>query len=238
MAVWLTGDTHGFHNLKQRLSQFTHVNGRGEDTLIVLGDFGLLWNRNEYGEQVKAIENFIKKYLPRFTLAFVAGNHENYDLIANLKQEQRWGNMVGKVSENIYHLKTGRIYQIEGESYAVYGGALSIDKHNRIEGKSWWAAEIPSNKEYQDMIESFYLANMEVDYFLTHTMAENEIHLIDKYAFTNKINDPVTHDIKVMKRNIKINKFHAFGHFHIDKDLIESDKIRAFYEDIQEVKRV
>lgn len=234
MAVWLTGDTHVFNNLKQRLSQFTHMT-TGNDILIVLGDFGLLWERKEAGRQVKAIQNFIDRYLPGVTLAFVAGNHENYDMIAELKQEQKWGNMVGRVSKDIYHLKTGRIYQIEGESYAVYGGALSIDKQNRVEGKNWWFAEIPSNKEYQDMIESFYVAGMEVDYLLTHTMAEDEMWIIDRYAFTDKFSDPVAHDIKTFKKHIKINKFHAFGHMHVDKDAIEEYKIRAFYEDIEKV---
>jgi len=38
----------------------------------------------------------------------------------------------------------GEVFQIEGKTFAVMGGADLIDKAMRREGKSWWKDEMES----------------------------------------------------------------------------------------------
>lgn len=230
--VVLTGDTHGTQGIRERLSLLKFALPRMKKehlTIIVLGDFGLMLEREEYERDIKLVEERLSR-IENVTLAFLSGNHENFDIVNNLEEVEKWGNKVGYVSENIYHLKTGRVYEIEGETYAIYGGALSIDKYRRIEGVSWWKEEIPSKEENQLFIEEMLARNWEVDYLLTHTAATNEIRLIDMYPFTGKLEDFVARDIQVIKEGIEIRKFHAFGHFHINKNLIEEHKIICLYD--------
>lgn len=217
--IYLTGDTHGVNGVIERL-KIARKKIKGESILIVLGDFGLLWKKDS-GKQIKYVQKYIDKNMPDLTLTFLAGNHENYDLIDNLPIEQKWGDEVGKVSKSIYHLKTGNIYTINNKTYAIYGGGLSIDKHYRKEGISWWAREIPSKEEIDKMVDNFTKYNWKVDYFLTHVAPASEITSVDSDLSELKIQDYVAVDVMNFKKMLTINDFHAFGHLHVDKDLRE-----------------
>lgn len=229
--VILTGDTHGFNGIIERLYSFKHkIKNEGPSILIVLGDFGLMWNEALYDRHVKVISDLIKEIAPNLTLAFLSGNHENFNLIRKLEEVEKWGNKVGYVADNIFHLKTGRVYTIDGETYAIYGGAFSIDRAQRVENVSWWKEEITSAQENQLFREEMFAKNWSIDYLLTHTCATNDIELFDMYPFTGKREDPVARDIQVIKEGIEIRKFHAFGHFHINRNLIEEHKIATMFE--------
>ncbi len=72
--VYLTGDTHG------DLDRFKHGKLRWltkRDTVIVLGDFGFVWDGSK-AEQ-KRLAWLCKR---PYTILFLDGSHENYDLLA------------------------------------------------------------------------------------------------------------------------------------------------------------
>ena len=48
------------------------------------------------------------------------------------------------------------------------GGATSTDKDYRIEGKSWWRAEMPSGEEFYEADKNLMAHNNNVDYVITH----------------------------------------------------------------------
>ena len=71
--VYLTGDTHG------DIDRFKHGKLRWlgkRDTVVVLGDFGFVWDGSR--EEQKKLDWLRKR---PYTLLFLDGSHENYDLL-------------------------------------------------------------------------------------------------------------------------------------------------------------
>ena len=97
--------------------------------MIVLRDFGLFWDNapNEI-----AARNRIGN-LP-FTVLFIDGNHENFNMLFKLPVAKKYGGTVGVGGENLFWLKRGEIYDINGLNIFTFGGALSVDKHMRKAG--------------------------------------------------------------------------------------------------------
>jgi hypothetical protein len=124
MAIYITGDTHG--DFKRFLpSNFPEGDKlTRSDTVIVAGDFGLLWDTN-YSER-EMWTTYSLSNLP-FTIAFICGNHENHARLQKLHKIEMFGAQVGKVAENIFYLRRGEVYTIEGKKFFTFGGALSRD---------------------------------------------------------------------------------------------------------------
>ena len=81
--VYLTGDTHG------ELDRFKHGKLRWlgkRDVVLVLGDFGFVWDGSK-AEQKKL--DWLRKR--PYTLLFLDGSHENYDLLAQYPTVELFG---------------------------------------------------------------------------------------------------------------------------------------------------
>ncbi len=128
MAVYVTGDMHGDKTRFE--NEMLRLNGTlGEpDTLLVCGDFGFVFGYT-YAESRFLTE--LEK-LP-YTIATVLGNHENYPRIYANELVEWNGGRAYKLAENVFALKNGEIYSIEGKSFFVFGGAASID-HSSNDG--------------------------------------------------------------------------------------------------------
>ena len=164
--IYITGDTHG------KLSYFDKARmpfGPG-DKVIVTGDFGFLMERTRAARN--DLEDLAKK---PFEILFIPGNHENYPALAQCPVVERYGAPVVQVRENIYMLRRGEIYTIEGKTFFAFGGAYSIDKDWRLKYESicgipiWFPEELPSPAEYRRGIENLEACGMKVDYVLSHT---------------------------------------------------------------------
>lgn len=66
------------------------------------------------------------------------------------------------------HLMRGEIYDIEDESYFVFGGGESDDHDLRADSKTWWEAEMPTAGEMTHGLENLEAHGNQVDYVLTH----------------------------------------------------------------------
>ncbi|MBP1549185.1 MAG: metallophosphoesterase, partial [Oscillospiraceae bacterium] len=113
MAIYVTGDTHGYY---QQLMDRIMGNGltlTKDDILLVAGDFGFVWNVAEN------IEAFKQLALEPFTVAFVDGNHEEFPLINSFPVTEWNGGKVHRIgtSENIIHLMRGQCFTIEGKTF-------------------------------------------------------------------------------------------------------------------------
>lgn len=118
--VIITGDTHS------DISRLFNLLNKGltkEDIVIVLGDFGVIWNDKE------ATIKYLKKLEDLdFTLAFLDGNHENFNLISELENISYWNNgYAGILPGGVIHLLRGEIYEISNRRIGVCGGANSVD---------------------------------------------------------------------------------------------------------------
>ena len=133
---YITGD---FHSTFEKLSRKRFPEQRemtGENRLFCTGDLGLLWNVTPDGE-----ENYWKTFLNNkaFDIYFVDGNHENFDrLYSESEIVERNGGKMRKISENIYLLLRGEVYEIGGKLYFTMGGGASHD-YDYIVNKSMYS---------------------------------------------------------------------------------------------------
>lgn len=100
MAVYITGDTHGYYQpLMDRLAN-NNCHLTKNDTLIITGDFGFVWSISDY---IDAFKRLAEK---PYTIAFIDGNHEDFPLINSYPVSEWNGGKVHRIgtSENIIHL--------------------------------------------------------------------------------------------------------------------------------------
>lgn len=139
--IYITGDTHGeYDGFLNRLKQYPIAK---DDVVIVCGDFGFVWDSPYH------LCSLEKLNAEPFIIAFVDGNHEDYDLLYTYPIVEWNGGKAHKITENIYYFMRGQRFVIEGKSFFTMGGAYSIDKAMRVEGKSWWKQELPNNEKYK-----------------------------------------------------------------------------------------
>ena len=158
--VYLTGDTHG------DIDRFRHGRLRWlsrRDTVVVLGDFGFVWDGSK-AEQKKL--DWLRKR--PYTLLFLDGSHENYDLLAQYPTVELFGGKVQALGGNVYHVCRGSVLTLEGKKYLCFGGAESQDKEEREPGVNWWPQEMPSDEEYAFCEKTLEENGWQVDYVLTH----------------------------------------------------------------------
>lgn len=219
MSIYLTGDTHG--NLLQRISKKNCIKTNNPilqngDILIVLGDFGHVWNQESWKE-IK----YLNKYLVErgIEVLSVLGNHEGYDIIEQLPQVNLYGGMTYEISSNMHFMKNGELFEIENSKFCVFGGALSVDKIYRKEGKSWWSQEIPSKETMQYFMDNLDKVNTEDYILLTHTTNHEQIKRI-LWSDSPKL-DEVSRFLEFVKYQYKF-KNHYFGHFHENREYGDS----------------
>jgi hypothetical protein len=105
---------------------------------------------------------------------------------------------------SIYHLRRGETYNINNKSFFVFGGGLSIDKHYRIPGKTWWEQEIPDGTEFHYGLDNLEMIDNKVDIVLSHTCPHNIVPIFT--SSNQKFNDQTTHMLEKYMNQIKFNK--------------------------------
>ena len=213
--IYITGDTHGYNDFDKIIQFFKNTKDKvtKNDYLIILGDVACYFD-NEFGDEY--VQGLLHN-LP-CTVLWIDGNHENFNLINKLPITNMF---CGKVQvcqkyPDIIHLMRGQVYTIEGKKFFTFGGGLSIDKARRIEGKSWWKDEMPSNEEYQNGFDNLEFNDWEVDYILTHT-APNFIckQLVN---FMYKGEEELQGYFDKIATNTTFTKW-FFGHWHKDREI-------------------
>lgn len=214
--VFLTGDTHGYID-SQKLFDFAkiHKNLTKNDYMIILGDFGFIF----YPNPDNAKEKYQLKELSElpYTILFIDGNHCNFDRLNSYPVETWNGGKIHRISDSIFHLMRGQVFNIQNKTFFTMGGAQSYDKAYRTEGFDWWKEEVPSYQEVNEMIDNANKVK-NVDCVLTHTCTTNMIPYLIEYS---DMNDP-TNSILDGLDKILTYKHWYFGHWH--KDIINIDK--------------
>ena len=132
--VYLTGDTHG--ELDRFKDGGLRRAGKG-DFVVVLGDFGFVWDGSK-AEQ-KNLDWLRKR---PYTILFLDGSHENYDLLEQYPTEERFGGLVQPLGGNVYHVCRGSVLELP--------------------------QEMPSDEEYARCEAALEANGWQVDYVLTH----------------------------------------------------------------------
>jgi hypothetical protein len=221
MKILLSGDLHGTHDVTRISKRSLRKRGISPEEisyLIVLGDWGVIWNDDRSS---LAEETYLKRWydsMPWETLVLL-GNHEGYDRIETLPWTERHGGQVRQASKRSFILRTGDIYTIGGLKFFIFGGAASVDKDHRIPHKSWWPQEIPNDHDLQRAIRSLEEIRGEIDYVLTHTCpTEMASYLVDQARWLSpKVSDPVCSMLTTLANFATRARQWYFGHFHLDE---------------------
>lgn len=217
--LYITGDTHGKYD--PFLSRLRTYSLSKEDTVIVCGDFGFVWDIPQY-------RYFLAKLTAApFTIAFVDGNHEDFYLLNTFPIINWNGGNVHKIAGNIYHLMRGQCFEIEGKSFFTMGGAYSIDRATRIEGVSWWREELPTDEEYKIAEETLKQCGYTVDYVLTHDIPKFAIY---ELGFSPDENGTkLTEYFDLLYEKMKFKKWFA-GHYHVNR--LVHENLQILFDDV------
>lgn len=158
--IYVTGDLHGDID---RFKDYEYKKLRPGDTLLVCGDFGFIWDGSKKEQQ-----NLDKLAEKKYTIAFVDGCHENFDLLEQYKLGIWNGGKAQQIRPNIYHLMRGQIFTIEDKKIFAFGGGHSSDFEYRYDAGTWWEQEQPTHKEILEAIANLEQNNNTVDYIITH----------------------------------------------------------------------
>lgn len=223
--IYITGDTHGdlscFKNPK--LSKLGE-----KDTLIVCGDFGFFWNP-ENAKEKKNIE-WLKKR--KYTICFVDGAHENFDILNSLPPYRYKGGNAHKLANNIYHLMRGEIFTFEGKTFFVMGGGESEDAFMRVEGESWWEAELPSADELKNGVRNLKETDKTINYILTYEAPTIAKDILRQRTNRNIIITPLNTYLQEILKNVEYMHWY-FGSLHIDLNI--SKKMTAVFDEIIQI---
>ena len=225
--IYITGDTHGHHDF-YKLKAFAdeHSELSLKDYVIIAGDFGGVWDEITLEESLSPYRR-----LP-FTVLFVDGNHENFDLLEKYPVETWNGGKVHKISENIIHLMRGQVYNINGRFFFTFGGATSTDRYMRREGVDWWPREQPSDDDIVEANKNLEKVGFEVDYIITHTCDERALYFPPLSGNCFSVY-PENRLLSYFDEKVKYKHWY-FGHYHLDGDV--NAKKTVLYQDIVEIE--
>lgn len=251
--VFVTGDCHGdFRKFNERSFPIQDELTR-DDIMIICGDFGI-WNDDES-------EKWWLQWLSEksFTIAFVDGNHENFDRLCGdeFPIVDFYGGKAHKIRENIYHLMRGYIFDFEDKSFFCFGGASShdirdgiLDRDNyandkdfysdiklyskqnkifRINHLSWWEQEMPSQEEMDFGLKNLAEHGNKVDYIITHSCPQQ---VASVFSFGRFKPDIITKYFDEIAVNVEFKRWY-FGHLHDNRRII--DKYELLYEQIVQI---
>lgn len=204
--IYVTGDTHG---CIERFKARELKKLRKGDILIICGDFGFIWNRSK-----EERANLKKLMTMDYTIAFLDGCHENFDLLEDYPLMDWNGGKVHKIAHNIVHLMRGQVYTIEGKKIFTFGGGHSQDYEFRHDS-DWWEREQPTHSEILEGIRNLKANDFKVDYILTHEppaslkdcLGVDVFQRIEVHAFFEDV-----------IKTVKYEKW-FFGKCHIDKHI-------------------
>lgn len=166
--IYVTGDIHGDVNrFSDDNLENEGIERTGDDLFIVCGNFCIPFGYPYEKEDRESID-FLEKTGSIY--CFVDGCHDNHTRLKDLPVVKWNGGLVKVVSDSIYYLLRGEIYNLDGSTVLAFGGGISADKEMRQQmGKFWWPEERPSIDDYANLVENVKKYNKRVDYVITHT---------------------------------------------------------------------
>lgn len=235
--IYITGDCHSDYVRFSKENFPEQEDMTKDDYMIICGDFGGVWNMNEESKREKWWLNWLEN--KSYTTLFVDGNHENFDRLNSYPVEEWNGGKVRKIRPSVLHLMRGQVFQLAGKKIFTFGGAASHDisggilepddpdfkakkkeldqdwKPYRINHVSWWAQELPSEKEMQEGIYNLSLHGNKVDFIMSHCCSSSTQALIGEGMYKS---DMLTQYFEQIQQKVTYKKW-FFGHYHDNKNV-------------------
>lgn len=140
MKIGIAGDWHA--NTRFAIHAIPLIAQHLSTPKIILhaGDFGV-WRG--HGQYLKTLNQVLDDHGAQ--LWFVDGNHEDHELLAEVRSGLTTDPLepvpLIPSAPLIYHLPRGYRWTWDDRTWLALGGAVSVDKNYRTEGKDWFEAE-------------------------------------------------------------------------------------------------
>ena len=247
--IWATGDCHG--NFERFRPEYFPEQAQmtKDDVVVVTGDFGGIWFGDARDDEaLGCLES-----LP-FTLAFVDGNHENYDALAAYPQAEWHGGRVRTIRPSVLMLERGQVFDLGGRMFFAMGGASSHDIRDgilepdnpdyerklrqlnaagalfRVNHRSWWKEELPSEDEYETARKTLNQAGWDVDYIITHCCPSSVQDTFSRGLYQR---DALTDFFDEIRERCRF-QYWFFGHYH--ENMVVEKRFAMLYEQIIRLK--
>lgn len=215
--IYLTGDTHREQDIFKINPDDAFPIGKtltSHDYVIICGDFGCIWD----GDKGDKFWLDWLESLPWQT-CFIDGNHENFDLLEKYPTQIWHHGQVHRIRSNIFHLRRGEIYEIDGYRFFCFGGGASHDVAYRVSSINWWQQELPTMAEMKNARYNLEQVDWKVDYVLTHDVFRGH-KFADKYDVDMSVYDSGYYDVQEFLKEIEKKldyKVWMHGHYHVDE---------------------
>lgn len=224
---YITGDTHGDFSRYERFSAL--IEPTEADTMIVLGDAGLNYDKGERDEQCKKFVNSFP-----FTTFCVHGNHElrPTDVPGYITKEY-CGGMVWYQEQypRILFAKDGEIYRFDGKDCMVIGGAYSVDKYYRLlHGWGWFENEQPSDEIKAFVEKQLAERSNRIDVVLSHTcpLKYEPTEVFIQGLDQSTVDKSTEEWLDKIEGQIDYQKWYC-GHYHTAKNI---DRLQFLFQNI------
>lgn len=246
--IYITGDIHGDPTRFSKEAFPEQDTMTKEDYVIICGDFGLVWDKEE-SKNERYWLNWLQD--KPFTTLFVDGNHENHDRLDAMPVSEWNGGKVHFVRPNVIHLMRGQVFTLQGQTYFTFGGASShdiqdgildpeayafgtqdpdfkakrkyLDSMNamyRIKGVSWWERELPNKQEMAEGLENLKKCGNKVDYIISHSPCTSDMFLMSGRGLYQP--DIISNYLEEVRATTEYKKWY-FGHMHLNKQVSMQD---------------
>lgn len=230
--VYMTGDTHGQF---ERVIEFCRSRDvEPENTFVILGDAGI----NYYGDHRDRNK---KEQLATVPITFFClhGNHEMRPSEAlGYEISEYHGGKVWVQPEfpSILFAIDGEVYDFNGNSCIVIGGAYSVDKYYRLtRGWNWFSDEQPSEEIRAKVERVLAERNWKIDIVLSHTgplkyePTEVFLPMVDQ----STVDKSTEEWLGKLEAKLDYERWY-FAHYHTEKEI---DKIRIMHNDYTMIPR-
>ena len=233
--VFITGDTHGWHDIdKLNSDNFPEGNTlTKEDIVMICGDAGLVW------AGAAADRRKIQWISSRpFTTVYCDGNHEGFPLFEEYEEVDFYGAKAHKISDSLYHIKRGEIMELDGRTYFFFGGAFSHDRESRTKDYDWFMEELPVQSEYDHALDQLAAHEFRVDYLITHDVPLKYNMRMGFHGVSPRIMGNYEKkylNICAVLQNIQeMTAYTAWfaGHYHVNE---RYDRLQVLLDDIVEI---
>lgn len=141
---------------------------------------------------------------------------------------------------SIKYLIDGEVYNFNGHTALVIGGAYSVDKYYRLanyknkRGWSGWFKDEQLTAEEMSAIEHRY-KGQHFDFVLSHTCpySYEPTDMFLSFVDQSTVDNSMEKWMDEFRRTITYNVW-AFGHFHNDR--VEAPHIEMFYNDFEDIE--
>ena len=224
--IFISGDTHGSMGLPRfNMKNFPlQKELTKNDYMIITGDFGLVFSLDKEEEYWL---NWLHK--KNYVSLWIDGNHENHSMLDKMPVSIWNGGKVHFINDSVIHLMRGQVFNINGTKIFTFGGADSIDKANRTEGKSWWKREMPSNAEYEEGLDNLDKCDWKIDLVISHDCSTRVFEKLMAGLWVKSLTS-INKYFEVLEEKLDYRQWY-FGHYHEDRWI--DDKHRLIYHNVE-----